>query len=42
MSKILRDEPAELTGPVELKRLIERCLDKRLEGRMQNARELTG
>ncbi len=42
MSKILRDEPAELTGPVELKRLIERCLDKRLEGRMQSARELAG
>ncbi len=40
MSKILRDEAAELTAPVELKRLIERCLDKRLEGRMHSAREL--
>ena len=40
MSMTLRDEPAELTAPVELKRLIERCLDKRTETRMHGAREL--
>lgn len=40
ISMALRDEPAELTAPVELKRLIERCLNKRLEGRMHSAREL--